>query len=41
VAAGQKIREELGWTPKQPELEAMIADAWAFAQEHPQGYSGS
>ena len=41
VAAGQKIRDELGWAPKKPEIETMIADAWAFAQEHPHGYSGS
>jgi UDP-glucose 4-epimerase len=41
VAAGQKIREELGWAPQKPELETMIADAWAFAQEHPHGYSAS
>jgi UDP-glucose 4-epimerase len=41
VAAGEKIREELGWAPKKPELETMIADAWAFAQQHPHGYSGS
>jgi UDP-glucose 4-epimerase len=39
VAAGQKIREELGWQPQKPELTAMIADAWAFAQAHPHGYS--
>jgi UDP-glucose 4-epimerase len=41
VAAGQKIRDELGWAPKKPELETMIADAWAFHQAHPQGYSAS
>jgi UDP-glucose 4-epimerase len=41
VAAGQKIREELGWAPKKPELETMIADAWAFAKGHPHGYSAS
>ena len=41
VAAGQKIRDELGWAPKKPELETMIADAWAFAQQHPHGYSAS
>ncbi len=39
VADGQKIREELGWAPRKPELETMIADAWAFAQAHPHGYS--
>ncbi len=41
VAAGQKIREELGWAPRKPELETMIADAWAFAQDHPHGYRPS
>ena len=41
VAAGQKIREQLGWAPQKPELETMIADAWAFARAHPHGYSGS
>jgi UDP-glucose 4-epimerase len=41
VAASQKIRDELGWSPVKPELETMIADAWAFAQAHPHGYSPS
>jgi UDP-glucose 4-epimerase len=41
VAAGQKIRDELGWAPKKPELTEMIADAWAFAQAHPHGYSAN
>ena len=40
VAAGGKIREELGWEPRLPELEGMIADAWAFMQAHPNGYRG-
>ena len=38
VAASQRIRDELGWEPRKPELEAMIADAWAWAQAHPEGY---
>ena len=29
VAAGDRIRAELGWTPTRPELRTMIADAWA------------
>jgi UDP-glucose 4-epimerase len=41
VAASQRIREELGWSAKKPALEGMIADAWAFAQAHPHGYSRS
>jgi UDP-glucose 4-epimerase len=39
VAASQKIRSELGWEPRKPELETIVADAWAFASAHPRGYS--
>ncbi len=38
VAASQRIRSELGWEPRKPDLETMIADAWAFTQAHPDGY---
>jgi UDP-glucose 4-epimerase len=40
VAASELIRAELGWEARKPELERMIADAWAFAQARPEGYSG-
>jgi UDP-glucose 4-epimerase len=39
VAASEKIRSELGWEPAKPGLDAIVADAWAFAQAHPRGYS--
>ena len=39
VAASDLIRSELGWKALKPELEAMVADAWAFTQAHPNGYS--
>jgi UDP-glucose 4-epimerase len=39
VAASERIRSELGWAPQKPELEQIVADAWAFAQAHPNGYS--
>jgi UDP-glucose 4-epimerase len=38
VAASDRIMSELGWQPHKT-LEDMIADAWAFAQAHPDGYS--
>jgi UDP-glucose 4-epimerase len=38
VAASDRIQQELGWTPSKPELSTMIADAWEFAQAHPDGY---
>jgi UDP-glucose 4-epimerase len=39
VAASDLIRSELGWQARKPSLEDMVADAWAFAQAHPNGYS--
>lgn len=39
VASAEKISAELGWVPAKPTLDAMIADAWAFAQAHPHGYA--
>jgi UDP-glucose 4-epimerase len=41
VAASERVRERLGWTPRKPEIETMIADAWAWHQAHPDGYQGS
>ncbi len=40
VAASERVRAELGWTPRKPSLEDMVGDAWAFAQAHPRGYAG-
>ena len=37
VAANARAREQLGWEPERS-LEAMIADAWAWHQAHPDGY---
>jgi UDP-glucose 4-epimerase len=38
VASSERIRAELGWEPKKPDIETMVADAWAFLQAHPRGY---
>jgi UDP-glucose 4-epimerase len=38
VASSQKIRDELAWVPRKPEIETMIADAWAWIQARPAGY---
>jgi UDP-glucose 4-epimerase len=32
VASSEKARTELGWTPRQPDLSVIIADAWTFAR---------
>ena len=38
VASSEAIRADLGWRPEKPGLEAMISDAWAWMQSHPNGY---
>jgi UDP-glucose 4-epimerase len=38
VASSEKIKAELGWDPKYPALEEIIATAWRWHQSHPQGY---
>jgi len=41
VAASERIRAELGWEARKPELETMIADAWSWFQANPSGYGDS
>ncbi|MFN7141350.1 MAG: UDP-glucose 4-epimerase GalE [Limisphaerales bacterium] len=38
VAAADKAKNELGWKPKYPKLEDIVATAWAWHQKHPHGY---
>lgn len=39
VASSDRIRRELGWEPRHPDLGAIIASAWSWLQAHPHGYS--
>jgi UDP-glucose 4-epimerase len=38
VADASRARTVLGWTPKQPSLEAIVRSAWEWMQAHPNGY---
>ena len=38
VASSEKIRRELGWRPRYPELEQIVASAWEWRRAHPNGY---
>lgn len=38
VARAEKIRRELGWVPRFPELEAIVESAWRWKRDHPHGY---
>ena len=38
VASAEKARRELGWRPRFPQLEDIIASAWEWHRTHPNGY---
>ncbi|MFO3796864.1 MAG: GDP-mannose 4,6-dehydratase, partial [Anaerolineales bacterium] len=38
VASSEKIRRELGWRPRYPDLEDIIASAWEWHRTHPHGW---
>jgi UDP-glucose 4-epimerase len=38
VASSQKIREELCWSPKHPDLDDIVRSAWEWRRAHPAGY---
>ena len=39
VASSEKIRRELNWQPRHPDLESIIGSAWEWHCAHPHGYS--
>jgi UDP-glucose 4-epimerase len=39
VASSERIRRELGWQPRYPELKDIIASAWEWHRTHPDGYA--
>jgi UDP-glucose 4-epimerase len=38
IADSSRIREELGWTPKYPDLRSIVQSAWDWHLAHPDGY---
>jgi len=38
VADSTRIKQELGWSPRIPELERIVDSAWRWLQRHPRGY---
>ncbi len=38
VASSKRIRDELGWQPRYPDLESIIGSAWEWHRRHPNGY---
>jgi UDP-glucose 4-epimerase len=38
IASSEKIRRELDWEPKYPDLRTIVEHAWAWHRSHPNGY---
>jgi len=38
VASSGKIRQELGWQPRHPDLRDIVQSAWHWHRTHPDGY---
>lgn len=39
IASAEKIKRELGWQPKIPQLEDIIVSAWKWHSTHPHGFT--
>ncbi len=39
-AEATRIRQELGWMARRPDLDTIVADAWRWHSAHPHGYGG-
>jgi UDP-glucose 4-epimerase len=39
IASSEKIRRELNWNPRYPQLDAIVSSAWEWMQKHPRGYA--
>jgi len=38
VASAARIRQDLGWTPRYPEIDQIVESAWRWHERHPNGY---
>jgi UDP-glucose 4-epimerase len=41
VASSERLKIELGWRPRYPDLHTIIEHAWRWHSEHPNGYGGA
>jgi UDP-glucose 4-epimerase len=39
IASSAKLRRELGWEPKYPDLKQIIGTSWEWFRNHPEGYA--
>lgn len=39
IATPEKVARELGWSPRHPNIDSIVATAWRWHSAHPDGYS--
>ena len=39
IASSETLHRDLGWTPRYPDLDAIVASAWEWHRAHPNGYA--
>jgi UDP-glucose 4-epimerase len=39
VASSARIRGDLGWAPRYPEIDQIVESAWHWHRRHPNGYA--
>jgi UDP-glucose-4-epimerase GalE len=37
-ASAERVRRDLGWAPRRPDLDTIVADAWRWHSTHPLGF---
>ena len=40
-ASAERIRGDLGWVPRRPDLDTIVSDAWRWHSAHPRGYGAA
>ncbi|RDU36966.1 UDP-glucose 4-epimerase GalE [Neobacillus piezotolerans] len=40
IASSEKAKKVLGWNPERTSVEQILADAWQWHRNHPEGYKG-
>jgi UDP-glucose 4-epimerase len=40
IASSERIRRDLGWQPRFPDLKTIVGSAWQWHRTHPDGYPG-
>ncbi len=40
IATPEKVVAELGWSPRYPDIDSIVATAWKWHESHPDGYKG-